>query len=145
MTYRVLQLDRMPPGFEALCDAAESEGYGFLTRLSARWRERRYDDDPLATLRTALDGDALIAIGAQTYDEYDPSPLHRRIRHFYVAPHKRRGGVGRALATALIADAFARAPRLHLRATHALSTAFWDAMGFVRVDRQDRSHQLIRP
>ena len=88
---------------------------------------------------------ALTAIGAQTFDEYDPSPDHRRIRHFYVAPASRRAGVGRALAGALIQEALHLAPYVHLRATHAVSTAFWDAMGFARTpDRADRTHRLAR-
>lgn len=88
----------------------------------------------------------LVAIGAQTYDEYDPSPLHRRIRHFYVRPDRRRDGVGRALAQCLTADAHMRAPLLHLRATHALSIAFRDSVGFARVvGREDRTHLLVRP
>src|SRR5690606_38845313 len=119
--------------------------FNFLGRLGHRWDGRRYKNDDQASVWAAWSGDKMIAIGAQTFDEYDPSPLHRRIRHFYVLPDARRFGVGRALARKLIADAHALAPLLHLRATHALSTAFWEAVGFSRVDgRDDRSHVLVR-
>ena len=102
-------------------------------------------DDALATVWGAFAGDALIAIGAQTHDEYDPSPLHRRIRHFFVHPDHRRGGVGRALAARLIEDAHAVAPRLHLRATRAHSAAFWDSVGFARLTKgENRTHVLVR-
>lgn len=101
--------------------------------------------DELATVWGAVADGELVAIGAQTYDEYDPSPLHRRIRHFYVRPDRRRGGLGRVVARCLITDAHALAPLLHLRATHALSTAFWDRVGFAHVDgREDRTHVLAR-
>lgn len=136
----------MPNSFVALREAAEREGYDFLRRLGDRWDGERYLNDDLATVWGVLANGELVAIGAQTYDEYDPSPLHRRIRHFYVRPDRRRDGVGRALAQCLIADAHMRAPLLHLRATHALSMAFWDSVGFARVvGREDRTHLLVRP
>ena len=134
----------LPESFEVLAEAARAEGYSFLDRLNARWHDDAYLDDADASLFGAFDVGDLIAIGAQTFDEYDPSPDHRRIRHFYVHPDVRRTGVGRALASALIQQAFQLAPLLHLRATHDQSRAFWDVMGFERVDRPDRSHRLVR-
>jgi GNAT superfamily N-acetyltransferase len=102
-------------------------------------------DDALATVWGAFAEGALIAIGAQTYDEYDPSPQHRRIRHFYVRPDHRRGGVGRALAVKLIEDAHAIAPLLRLRAMRVHSVAFWESVGFTRVEgREDRTHEMNR-
>jgi GNAT superfamily N-acetyltransferase len=137
--------DDLPDGFAGLASTARAEGYNFLDRLHARWKRGAYGEDDDATVFAVFGDDRPIAIGAQTFDEYDPSPDHRRIRHFYVHPEARRIGVGRTLAGALIQEAFQIAPLLHLRATHALSTAFWDAMGFERVDRPDRSHRLVRP
>lgn len=145
MSFAPTKIGAMPASFAALRETAEGEGYEFLRRLGDRWNSDRYRDDKLATVWGAVEDGALIAIGAQTYDEYDPSPLHRRIRHFYVRPDRRRGGVGRAVAMQLITDAHALAPLLHLRATHALSTAFWDSVGFARVEsREDRTHVLMR-
>ena len=141
---QVIRIYELPRGYEALRHAADAEGYRFVARLGQRWRRGSYDTDSLATICAAMVDDELAAIGAQTYDEYDPSPLHRRIRHFYVLPLHRRSGIGRALARRLIEDAFALAPRLHLRATHALSVAFWDAMNFQRSSRTDRSHEMVR-
>lgn len=135
----------LPPEFARLSAQARAEGYDFLDRLANRWRGGAYDGDAEADVLGVSDEAALLAIGAQTYDEYDPQPEHRRIRHFYVLPEARRRGVGRELASALTERAFVRAPRLHLRATHALSIAFWDAMGFARVSRPDRSHEKMRP
>ena len=134
----------LPPEFERLREAARTEGYGFLDRLHARWRNSAYDADDQASVVGVQSEDRLVAIGAQTYDEYDPHPEHRRIRHFYVLPEARRHGAGRLLAGELTKHAFERAPRLHLRATHSLSTAFWDAMGFERVARADRTHEKLR-
>jgi GNAT superfamily N-acetyltransferase len=144
MSFALTRIGTLPAGFAALRAAAESEGHNFLGRLEDRWNGDRYEDDTLASIWGAEASGALVAIGAQTYDEYDPSPEHRRIRHFYVRPDHRRTGVGYALAQALIADAFAVAPRLHLRATRDAARAFWDAVGFSRVDREDRTHEMLR-
>ena len=145
MTFILTRIGSAPASFSALREAAEREGYGFVRRLGERWDGKRYIDDDKASVWGAVQDGVLIAVGAQTYDEYDPSPLHRRIRHFYVRPDWRRNGAGRALAAKLIDDAHALAPRLHLRATHELSTAFWDGVGFARVaGREDRTHELVR-
>lgn len=145
MSFALTRIRALPHDFGDLCATAEQEGYNFLRRLGERWDGKRYLRDDEATVWGAIGDGALIAIGAQTNDEYDPSPLHRRIRHFYVRPDQRRSGVGRALAHKLIEDAHALAPRLHLRATHSLSTAFWDAVGFARAQgREDRTHELNR-
>jgi GNAT superfamily N-acetyltransferase len=145
MQFSLAPIAALPGTFAALREAAERDAFNFLSRLEQRWDGARYEDDALATVWGAQAGGELIAMGAQTYDEYDPSPLHRRIRHFYVREDRRRRGVGRALAQRLIADAFALAPRLHLRATYPRSIAFWESVGFARVDRPGRTHELLRP
>ena len=145
MSFELRRLGSLPADFPALAEMARQEGYDFVSRLGVRWDGVRYMDDALATVWGALAGGALIAIGAQTHDEYDPSPLHRRIRHFYVRPDHRRCGVGRALAANLIADAHALAPFLRLRATRVHSAAFWESVGFERVDgREGRTHEMNR-
>ncbi|MFT3728455.1 MAG: GNAT family N-acetyltransferase [Terricaulis sp.] len=136
----------LPEGYELLRQIASDEGYNFVARLGARWRVGVYDIDDRATVRYAHNEGALIAIGAQTFDEYDPGPDQRRIRHFYVTSAARRGGVGRALANTLIQDAFAIAPKLTLRATYDRSKAFWESIGFTPVsNREDRTHEMLRP
>jgi GNAT superfamily N-acetyltransferase len=104
--------DDLPAGFAALRAAAVSEGFGFLNRLGDRWRRGAYDGNAASLMAVYAEGE-LGAIGAQTSDEYDPDPGHRRIRHFYVRPDLRRAGIGRRLAGALEADAFSLATRLH--------------------------------
>jgi GNAT superfamily N-acetyltransferase len=141
---QVVRLAELDEKFEALRRVAKAEGFDFLDRLGARWRGGAYLEDPVACVLGIFDAGDLAAIGAQTFDEYEPHPDHRRIRHFYVHPDMRRAGAGRALAGALIQQAFALAPRLHLRATHDLSRSFWDAMGFARVDHPTRSHEMVR-
>src|SRR5262245_53548609 len=114
MSFVLTRIGALPDDFAALREAAEREDFHFLGRLAERWDGARYDGDELTSLWGARADAALVAIGAQTHDEYDPSPLHRRMRHFYVRPEQRRGGIGRAVAQQLITDAHALAPRLHL-------------------------------
>ena len=144
MTQVVRIGDALPESFPALNARAKAEGYDFLDRLAARWCEGAYLDDHDASVFACFAEDRVIAIGAQTADEYAPSPAHRRIRHFYVHTDHRRSGIGRTLAGALIQEAFQLAPILRLRATHDLSRAFWDAVGLERVDLPDCSHVIKR-
>ncbi len=145
MNVRIARMALLPEQFALLRMEAAAEGFHFVDRLGLHWRDGAYDGDAQACVLGAYVDAELAGVGAQTMDEYDPSPAHRRLRHFYVPPRWRRRGVGGALAVALEADAFALAPRLHLRATHAASMAFWDAMGFVRVGGPDRTHEKVRP
>lgn len=134
----------LPETFPQLQAAAKAEGFDFLDRLAARWNGDAYLQDRDASVFCVFADDDVVAIGAQTFDEYEPSPERRRIRHFYVRPDLRRAGVGRALAGALVQQAFALAPVLTLRATHDVSRAFWEAVGFVRVQHSTRSHEMRR-
>lgn len=128
----------LPDSFAALMGAASGEGFTFLEPLASRWTGEAYDRDEDASVMAVFGDGALTAIGAQTYDDDDPSPDHRRIRHFYVAPASRCAG-------ALIQEALHHAPFVHLRARHAVSFAFWEAMGFARtLGRADRTHRLAR-
>jgi GNAT superfamily N-acetyltransferase len=146
MSPQILRFETLPESFPALLAVALAEGHAFPERLRDRWRNGAYLDDANAALMGVLDGaGALIAIGAQTADQYDPHPDHRRLRHFYVMPSHRRTGVGRALAGALIQDALDKAPILHLRASSPVSIAFWNAMGFEEVkDHPDHTHRMTR-
>lgn len=145
MTVQVVRCGAtLPESFETLRAAAKAEGYEFLDRLHSRWQANAYLDDPDASVFCVFAEEAVIAIGAQTLDDYEPGAAQRRIRHFYVRPDLRRGGVGRTLAGALVQQALALAPLVTLRATHDLSRAFWDAMGFTRVIHPTRSHEIRR-
>lgn len=72
MSFALTPILSLPAGFAALAVASEREGYDFLKRLAARWQDGAYDDDELASVWAGEEGGVLIAIGAQTYDEYDP-------------------------------------------------------------------------
>jgi GNAT superfamily N-acetyltransferase len=140
---QILRFKALPDGFAALKAQAEAEDHMVLERLSLFWKGGRYLEDADAALMGAVSGEALIAIGEETFDDDNPHPDCRRIRDFDIAPAHPRAGLGRALPGALIQDALDKAPILHLPATYPASLAFWDAIGFARVEgRPDRTRRM---
>jgi GNAT superfamily N-acetyltransferase len=138
--------EALPDDFPVLQAEAAAEGYRFVEGILEEWDAGRYEDgDERNMLLTVYREGILAAIGAVTPDPYDPAPDLLRLRHVYVRPEHRRGGVGRVLASALIQQGFALAPRLSLNAADAGAAAFWEAMGF-RPDTGGtrRTHLLTR-
>ncbi|WP_083533593.1 GNAT family N-acetyltransferase [Bosea sp. WAO] len=138
--------EALPDDLPVLQAEAAAEGYRFVEGILEEWDAGRYEggDDRNALFALFRDG-MLAAVGAVTPDPYDPAPDLLRIRHVYVRPEHRRGGVGRALASALIQQGFALAPRLSLNAADAGASAFWEAIGF-QPDKGGtrRTHLLTR-
>jgi GNAT superfamily N-acetyltransferase len=138
--------EALPDEISALRDEAAAEGYRFVDGLIEEWDSGRYHDgDERNALFAVFRDGALAAVGAVTPDPYDPAPDLLRIRHVYVRPGDRRGGVGRLLAGALVQQGLALAPRLSLNAADSGAAAFWEASGF-RPDSGGtrRSHLLTR-
>ncbi|AZO81546.1 hypothetical protein BLM15_18870 [Bosea sp. Tri-49] len=123
--------EALPDDLPALQAEAAAEGYRFVEGILEEWDTGRYEggDERNALFALYREG-VLAAVGAVTPDPYDPAPDLLRIRHVYVRPASRREGVGRALASALIQQGLALAPRLSLNAADASASAFWEAMGF---------------
>ncbi len=136
----------LPDGFDDLRRQADGEGYGFLDRLSDEFARGDYAGGAdLPVLFAAFSGGELAAVGGITADPYDPAADLARLRHVYVAPDFRRGGVGRALASALVQQGFALAARLSLRAADEGAAGFWEAAGFSRDESgMKRTHILAR-
>lgn len=136
----------LPDDFEALRHEASAESYRFIEGLHEEWLAGRYDGvDERFTTFAAFQKGELAGIGALTPDPYDPAPDLLRVRHVYVRPLHRGAGVGRVLASALIQQGLALAPRLSLRAADPRAIAFWEANGF-KPDTSGtrRSHLLTR-
>jgi GNAT superfamily N-acetyltransferase len=139
-------IDSLPDDFEALRNEAGAESFRFIERFREEWLAGRYDggDERFAVLAAFHEGE-LAGIGAVTPDPYDPEPDLLRVRHVYVRPLQRNGGVGRALASALVQQGLALAPRLSLHAADPRAAAFWEANGFKPdANGTRRSHLLSR-
>src|SRR5262245_49745981 len=91
----------LPQGFELLRHAADGEAFNMLAVLAKEWAEgtNRFEKPGVARLPAYSQG-ALAGPGAMTHDPNIEGAL--RMRRFYVSPRHRRGGIGRALAKALL-------------------------------------------
>ena len=135
--------DELPDGFEALQAEARAEGFGLVDNLAEEWRTgaRRFDREGEALFAAFLVGE-LAAVGGVTLDEKDPDIGALRMRRLYVRPARRRSGVGRAIAGAMIQQGFAGARVLTVNAGTPDAPAFWEAMGFRPDRRNGRTHAL---
>lgn len=132
----------LPKGFELLRHAADGEAYDMLATLAKEWADgtNRFDK-PGEALVAAYDGPSLAGMGAMTNDANVPGAL--RMRRFYVGPRYRRLGVGRTIAKALLERPEATGKVITLNAPHLEAARFWEALGFIRDDRDGHTH--IRP
>ncbi len=120
-------LEALPAGFEELRAEALAEGFRQVERLAADWEagRTRFDRDGEALLAARLNG-VLAGIGGLTIEPVVPGAL--RMRRFYVRPAFRHIGVGRQLATALLAGVDGERS-ITVNAAPA-SITFWESLGF---------------
>lgn len=131
----------LPAGFAELRQEAAAEGFIHIDRLWDEWQDgsNRFSK-PGERLLAAWDGETLAGLGGVTEDFDVVGGL--RMRRCYIRPQYRRAGVGRLLATALLAEIVPLERSIVLHAPYPTSAVFWEAMGFVRVDRQQHTHML---
>ena len=121
---------------------ARASNQTFLDRLVTDWRSgaNRFDA-PGECFLGVYDGDALIACGGLNRDPYGADPTLGRLRHLYVAKTHRRQGV----ATRLVQELLARATafrRVRLRTSSPEAAAFYERLGFARVEEPDATHAI---
>lgn len=130
-----LFIRHLPPGSRAgldpLLDASIEEGFRFLARLREEDAsgQNRFDQEGEVLLGIFRGAD-LVAVGGLNRDPYSGLPRAGRIRHVYVLPALRRGGLGRVLMEALIERARPCFDQLVLRTDTAAAAAFYEALGF---------------
>jgi GNAT superfamily N-acetyltransferase len=134
----------LPQGFELLRHAADGEAYGMLAVLAKEWADatNRFDK-PGEALVAAYDGGRLVGVGAMTLDPHVPDAL--RMRRFYVSSRYRRHGVGRALARALLERPETAGKMITLNAPQVEAARFWEALGFIRDNRDGHTHVRAEP
>ena len=140
---QVTRVTSLPEEFAALRAEAAAEGYNHIETLWAQWQDgsKRFDR-PGELLAVARIGGELAGIGGITEDFVEPACL--RMRRFYVRPAYRRHGVGRAIAGFVLAEALPLGRQIVLFAESPEAGAFWQAMGFVPVEREKTTHALVR-
>lgn len=130
---------------QAILDASLVEGYDFIQKL---WNEYQSGintfSDAGAVLLGVYEGDQLVGIGGVHPDPYLGEPTIGRIRHVYVLPSQRRGGVGAELVRALIEQSSDTFKTFTLRTMTAHGRAFYVAIGFTESPRFDHAtHWLV--
>ena len=116
---------------DALAEEGAREGFRFVRRLLDEHASGQVRfDGPGEALLGVLDGDELVAIGGVTRDPYGGDADVGRVRHVYVRPSHRRGGVGARLLAALEAHARRHFTALVLRTDTAAAAGFYEALGY---------------
>jgi GNAT superfamily N-acetyltransferase len=130
----ITRLTELPPSFERLAQAGEREGFEFVRRLELEWCSgtNRFEL-PGELLLGVLFGGELGAIGGLNRDPYLSDPAVGRVRHVFVAPERRNGGVGSALVRAIVAAGVPRFQRIRLRTANPRSNVFYERLGFKRL------------
>jgi GNAT superfamily N-acetyltransferase len=137
----VWPLRELPPGIEALCAEAAGEGFRFMRRLVAEWRDgtNRFDRAG-EVLLGAFDGGALVGLCGLNRDPYAAEEGIGRLRHLYVLPSLRRRGVASSLVGHLLGQAGRAFHTLRLRTDTPEAAAFYARHGFLPVRSADASH-----
>jgi GNAT superfamily N-acetyltransferase len=136
--------DELPQGFELLRHAADEEAFNMLRTLAEEWASgaNRFDK-PGEALVAAFDGAMLLGMGGISQDRQVPGAL--RMRRFYVGPPHRRRGVASAVAAALLDRPESQGKLITLNAPRAEAARFWEALGFVRDERDGHTHIRREP
>ncbi len=131
----------LPDGIGRLVEAGLDEGFPFVERLVREWHSgaNRFDA-PGEVFLGVHEASELRGFGGLNVDPYCAEPGVGRVRHLYVEPGARGRGLGAALVRELVRRAAPRFERLRLRTRHA--GAFYESLGFVRVDEPDATHVL---
>jgi len=140
---RVARTTALPSGIENLRAEAERDGVRNMTLLAEEWLCGAQRFNALGeALFAACEDDVLLGVGGVTIQ---CGARAMRMRRLYVLADRRRCGVGRMLAGAMIEKGFESADLLtcNARATPA-AAKFWEAMGFIPVDATGWTHQCAR-
>lgn len=131
-------------GIEQLQREALEEGYLFVERLCAEWRNgtNRFRA-PGERLYGCLDQSSLIAIGGLNQDPFADRPDIGRIRRVYVRPAWRNRGIGNALIRTLVEDASANFTALRLRTDNPSAGRLYERIGFSRISTSEATHILV--
>jgi GNAT superfamily N-acetyltransferase len=130
-----------PPPIDALVAAAETEGHGFVRRTVEEWASgaNRFDAPNEVWFLAELDG-AVTGMCGVNIDRHLYDPTVGRLRHLYVHPDHRSGGLGERLVDACLKHASGRFTTIRLRTPGEEADRFYDKLGFLRSASDTASH-----
>ena len=142
----MIQFDRFAPDAldpSVLVLEARGEGFRFLDRMLSKIEE---GDRPFTDKRElflgAWQGSELVAVGGVSLDPYDAPASTGRLRHLYVRKAWRARGLGKELVMRLIQHSTEYFKLLRLRTDTDAASAFYEAIGFQRIDEDHATHVL---
>jgi len=137
----ISRITSLPDQIEVLRAEALAEGFSNMEALFSQWQDgsTRFTRPGELLAVAWADGD-LAGIGGITEDFIDPAAL--RMRRFYVRANYRRHGVGRALANFVLETARPLNRQIVVHAATEEAGAFWEALGFERIEREKTTHGL---
>ena len=129
-----------------LAQIAEAEGYRFLGRLIADFRNGLIQlDQPHEFFLCAIVGSKIIGIGGMTPDPYTRETGVGRIRHVYVHPQHRGKSIGKALVRALEARARTTYSKFTLRTDTTAASQFYESLGYRPARSATTTHERPSP
>jgi GNAT superfamily N-acetyltransferase len=130
---------------EALLPKAIHEGFEALRWLVEDWAngENRFSEVGEALYTARIDG-RLVGICGVNRDPYADAATVGRLRRLYVHPDFRRQGVGRRLVQRASDEARGYFRCIRLRTLDASSAAFFEAIGFLKVEGDQSCTHAIR-
>jgi GNAT superfamily N-acetyltransferase len=124
----------LPRGIGDLAGVASSEGFGMVSRLITDYLSGANTFSKQGErLCAALNDQQVIAIGGLNVDPYYDSPSLGRIRHLYVHPDFRRGGVGARLMGLIEEHGEAYFDSLQLFTESTAAARFYEALHYMPV------------
>lgn len=138
--------DLAPPAIGSLVTAADDERHPFVRRTFDEWAagENRFDRPNEAFFIAELD-DEVVGMCGINQDRYVDDREVGRLRHLYVHPSHRDGGLGADLVTTCLHHAAGRFRIVRLRTPGAAADRFYDNLGFDRSGSDTATHELVPP
>jgi GNAT superfamily N-acetyltransferase len=129
--------------FALLIAESERAGFRFVRRLADEWADgvNRFDK-PGEALFAAWVGGQLVGVCGLNVDPYVGDDRVGRVRRLYVLAEYRGLGIGSRLVDAVVRAARGRFLSLRLRTESPAAAAFYERLGFRRVELPDCTHVL---
>lgn len=144
MNIDIKPITELPVDFEALRANAEKEGHLFLNKMQKAWLNggNRFKSRG-ELLVGAFIGSELVGICGRNQDPYSEDESVGRVRHLYVLPGHRRGGVGKLLLGLIIKDANVYFRSLRVRTNDEPASKFYLSLGFAFSKGKEETHKMM--
>lgn len=142
---KVSRIESLPFDLGELVAASLREEFFGVQRLSNDWHQgsNRFAERGEALFEARLER-RLVAICGLNQDPYSALDAVGRLRHLYVAPDRRRLGVGKVLTTVVLSYAASSFRTVRLRTDRPDADRFYLALGFTRSWRTPESTHEIQ-